>query len=73
MRGCPKFLNCLKLSSLLHHVDGSPVPNLDVIELPSVYSVRIIKDMAQSLIYGAAGQFGAVIITTRGMQKETEE
>ena len=56
-----------------YELDGFPVPNLDVIELPSVYSVRIIKDMAQSLIYGAAGQFGAVIITTRGMQKETEE
>ena len=56
-----------------YELDGSPVPNLDVIELPSVYSVRIIKDMAQSLIYGAAGQFGAVIITTRGMQKVTEE
>lgn len=55
-----------------YELDGAPVPNLNVIELPSVYSIRIIKDMAQSLIYGAAGQFGAVIITTRGMQKDEE-
>ncbi|MDD4820817.1 MAG: hypothetical protein PHD21_08295 [Flavobacteriales bacterium] len=52
-----------------YEVDGSNVPSLDVVELPSVYSIRIIKDMAESIIYGAEGQFGAVIIKTKGMQK----
>ena len=55
-----------------YELDGAPVPNLNVIEQPTIYSIRIIKDMAQSIIYGAAGQFGAVILTTRGMQKDNE-
>lgn len=58
---------------LYYEVDGAPVPNLSYVELPSVYSIRIIKDMAESLVYGALGQYGAVIITTRGMQKTDKD
>ena len=53
-----------------YEVDGSTVPSLSSVELPSVHSIRIIKDMAESLLYGAEGQFGAVIIVTKGMEKK---
>ncbi|MBQ1968121.1 MAG: hypothetical protein II371_00820, partial [Flavobacteriales bacterium] len=53
-------------------VDGVALEesNLESIEPHSVYSVKVVKENAVPL-YGAKAQYGAVVITTRGMSNTT--
>ena len=53
-------------------VDGVAMEdsNLESIEPHSVYSVKVVKENAVPL-YGAKAQYGAVVVTTRGMGNTT--